>query len=36
MFGKSKRKVGDIIEPLLDEERFAEREMLARITVGRR
>jgi cytoskeletal protein CcmA (bactofilin family) len=25
MFGKSK-KVGDIIEPLLDEERFAERE----------
>ena len=32
MFGKSKRKVGDIIEPLLDEERFAEREMLARIT----
>jgi cytoskeletal protein CcmA (bactofilin family) len=36
MFGKSKRKsqryaVGDIIEPL-DEERFAEREMLARIT----
>ena len=37
MFGKSKRKskryaVGDIIEPLLDEERFAERETLARIT----
>ena len=32
MFGKSKRKVGDIIEPLLDEERFAEPEMLARIT----
>src|SRR5215471_3838595 len=29
MFGKSKWKVGDIIEPLLDEERFAEREMLA-------
>jgi hypothetical protein len=33
MFGKSRRKVGDIIEPLLDEEQFAEREMLARITV---
>src|SRR5262245_19284754 len=33
MFGKSNRKVGDIIEPLLDEERFAEREVLARITV---
>jgi cytoskeletal protein CcmA (bactofilin family) len=37
MFGKSERKsktyaVGDIIEPLLDEERFAERETLARIT----
>jgi len=37
MFGKSKRKsrryaVGDIIEPLLDEERFSERETLARIT----
>src|SRR5262245_12413558 len=32
MFGKSKRKVGDIIEPVLDEERFAEPEMLARIT----
>src|SRR4029453_869664 len=31
MFGKSK-KVGDIIEPLLDEERFAERERLAHIT----
>src|SRR5262245_52954473 len=30
MFGKSK-KVGDIIEPLLDEERFAERERLAHI-----
>src|SRR5262245_23498323 len=33
MFGKSNRKVGDIIEPLLDEERCAEREVLARITV---
>jgi cytoskeletal protein CcmA (bactofilin family) len=33
MFGKSNRKVGDIIEPLLDEERFAERKVLARITV---
>jgi cytoskeletal protein CcmA (bactofilin family) len=34
MFGKSKRyAVGDIIEPLVEEERFAEeREMLARIT----
>ena len=33
MFGKSKRyRVRDIIEPLLDEERFAEPEMLARIT----
>ena len=37
MFGKSKRKsqryaVGDIIEPLVDEERFSERETLARIT----
>jgi len=37
MFGKSERKsktyaVGDIIEPSLDEERFAERETLARIT----
>jgi cytoskeletal protein CcmA (bactofilin family) len=33
MFGKSKRyRVGDIIEPLLDEERFAERQMLARMT----
>ena len=33
MFGKSKRyRVGDIIEPLLDEERFADREMLARMT----
>jgi cytoskeletal protein CcmA (bactofilin family) len=32
MFVKSKRKVGDIIEPLLDEERFAEPEKLARIT----
>ena len=33
MFGKSKRyRVGDIIEPLLDEEQFAEREMLARMT----
>ena len=31
MFGKSKMKVGDIIEPLLNEEQFAEREMLARI-----
>src|SRR5262245_59793855 len=31
MFGKSRRKVGDIIEP--DEERFAERETLARIMV---
>jgi cytoskeletal protein CcmA (bactofilin family) len=31
MFGKSRRKVGDIIEP--DEERFAEREVLARIMV---
>ena len=31
MFGKPTRKVGDIIEPLLDEERFADREMLARI-----
>ena len=29
MFGKSKWKVGDIIEPLLDEEQFAERETLA-------
>ena len=29
MFGKSKWKVGDIIEPLLDEEPFAERETLA-------
>jgi cytoskeletal protein CcmA (bactofilin family) len=29
MFGKSRRKVGDIIEP--DGERFAERETLARI-----
>jgi cytoskeletal protein CcmA (bactofilin family) len=35
MFGKSRRKVGDIIEPLLDEERFAEREVLARIKVPR-
>ena len=40
MFGKSKRKsqryaVGDIIEPLLEEERFGqEREMPARITEG--
>jgi cytoskeletal protein CcmA (bactofilin family) len=33
MFGKSKRRVGDIIEPLLEDERFAEREMPARITV---
>jgi cytoskeletal protein CcmA (bactofilin family) len=33
LFGKSNRKVGDIVEPLLDEERFAEREVLARITV---
>jgi cytoskeletal protein CcmA (bactofilin family) len=33
MFGKSRRKVGDIIEPLLEDERFAEREMPARITV---
>ena len=33
MFGKSKRRVGDIIEPLLEDERFAEREMLPRITV---
>ena len=33
MFGKSKRyRVRDVIEPLLDEERFAEPEMLARIT----
>jgi cytoskeletal protein CcmA (bactofilin family) len=37
MFGKSKRKsqryaVGDIIEPLLDDERLSERETLARIT----
>jgi cytoskeletal protein CcmA (bactofilin family) len=31
MFGKSRRKVGDIIEP--DEERFAEREVLAHIMV---
>src|SRR5262245_26477641 len=37
MFGKSKRKVGDIIEPplddiepLLNEERFAKREIIAR------
>jgi cytoskeletal protein CcmA (bactofilin family) len=33
MFGKSKRKVGDIIAPLLDDKRFAERETLVRITV---
>jgi cytoskeletal protein CcmA (bactofilin family) len=41
MFGKSKRKsqryaVGDIIEPLLDEERFSERDTLARITERQR
>jgi cytoskeletal protein CcmA (bactofilin family) len=33
MFGKSRRNVGNIIEPLLEDERFAEREMPARITV---
>ena len=33
MFGKSKKyRVGDIIEPILDGERFTEPEVLARIT----